>query len=64
MSHYLHGGASKLVGTMYIAKFMYPEHLPNLHPEEIFKDWLEKYQHLPYISGHSCPAYQVDNRKK
>lgn len=55
LSHYLHGGASKLVGTIYIAKFLYPEYLPELHPEEVFKTWLEKYQQLHYIKGHAYP---------
>ena len=53
LAHYAHGGASKLVGTMYIAKFLYPEQLPDLHPEDVFKVWLEKYQHLPYIEGRN-----------
>ena len=59
LSHYVHGGASKLVGTMYIAKFLYPEELPDLHPEDVFKVWLEKYQHLPYVSGHTYPAFPL-----
>lgn len=60
LSHYVHGGASKLVGTMYIAKFLYPEYLPDLHPENVFKDWLTKYQHLDYIAGHTYPAFKLD----
>ena len=40
-----------MVGTIYIAKFLYPEYLPELHPEEVFKTWLEKYQQLHYIKG-------------
>lgn len=55
LSHYVHGGASKLVGTMYIAKFLYPEQLPDLHPEQIFKDWVTKYQKLEYKEGHTYP---------
>ncbi len=57
LSHYVHGGASKLVGTMYIAKFLYPERLPDLHPEEVFRTWLTEYQHVPYISGHTYPDF-------
>ena len=63
LSHYIHGGASKLVGTMYIAKFMYPEYLPDLHPEQVFKDWLVKYQHLDYIAGHTMPAFEIPKEK-
>ena len=59
LSHYVHGGASKLVGTMYIAKFLYPEELPDLEPEEVFKTWVEKYQQLPYIAGHTRPAFPL-----
>lgn len=61
LSHYVHGGASKLVGTMYIAKYLYPDLLPDLHPEQVFKDWLEKYQKLDYIEGHTLPAYGFDD---
>ena len=61
MSHYVHGGASKIVGAIYLAKYLYPEQLPDLHPEQVFKDWLEKYQHLPYIAGHTYPAYSFDD---
>lgn len=59
LSHYCHGGASKLIGTMYIAKFMYPELLPDLEPEEVFRVWLEKYQKLDYLPGHTYPAYHL-----
>ena len=61
LSHYVHGGASKLVGTMYMAKFLYPELLPDLHPEQVFRDWLEKYQKLEYIEGHTYPAYGFED---
>lgn len=61
LSHYVHGGASKLVGTMYVAKFLYPDLLPDLHPEQVFKDWLEKYQKLDYIEGHTYPAYGLED---
>lgn len=64
LSHYVHGGASKLVGTMYIAKFLYPEELPDLEPEEVFKTWVEKYQRLPYIAGHTRPAFPLSATAK
>lgn len=61
MSHYVHGGASKIIGAIYLAKYLYPEYLPDLHPETVFKDWLEKYQHLEYIKGHTYPAYSFED---
>ena len=60
LSHYVHGGASKLVGCMYVAKFLYPDQLPDLHPEQVFSDWLTKFQHNEYIEGHTYPAYSLD----
>ncbi|MDR2349200.1 MAG: ABC transporter substrate-binding protein [Deltaproteobacteria bacterium] len=63
LSHYSQGAAGKLVGTMYIAKFLYPDELPDLNPEEVFRTWLEKYQRMPYIAGHTVPAYALDERE-
>lgn len=59
LSHYVHGGASKLVGSMYIAKYLYPEELKELNPEEVFKEWL-KFQSLDYIEGHTYPEFKLD----
>lgn len=59
LSHYSHGGASKLVGTMYIAKFLYPEYLPDLNPEEVYKEWVTTYQGVEYYPGHTSPGYQL-----
>lgn len=61
LSQYVHGGASKLIGTMYIAKFLYPEYLPDLHPEEVFKEWVTKYQQLTYVAGHTYPAFSLED---
>ena len=61
LSHYVHGGASKIVGALYIAKFLYPEQLPELHPEQVFRDWLEKYQGLDYIEGHTYPKFTFED---
>lgn len=61
LSHYAHGGASKLVGTMYIAKFLYPDYLPDLHPEEVFKTWVTEYEGLTYHEGHTYPAFSLED---
>lgn len=57
LSQYVQGAASKIMGSLYIAKFMYPENLPDLHPEDVFKTWVTEYQQMPYVTGHSYPAY-------
>jgi len=61
LSHYAQGGASKITGTLFLAKYLYPQELPDLHPEMIFKDWLTNYQHLEYISGHTYPAFELND---
>lgn len=58
LSQYVQGAASKIMGSLYIAKFMYPENLPDLHPEDVFKTWVTEYQQMPYVTGHSYPAYE------
>lgn len=55
MTQFGHGGASKLIGAVYMAKWLYPEHLPDLDPHEIFKEWLEKYQGFKNLEGHFYP---------
>lgn len=59
LSHYAQGGASKITGTLFLAKYLYPEQLPDLYPEMIFKEWLTTYQHLEYIHGHTYPAFEL-----
>ncbi len=59
LSHFVHGKGSKLMGAIYIAKYLYPEYLPDLHPESIFKNWLENYEGLNYIRGHTYPAFRL-----
>lgn len=64
MSQYLQGGAAKIIGTLYIAKFLYPEYLPDLQPEEVFRHWVEYYQHRPYQTGHTLPAFHAEGEAK
>ncbi len=55
MSQFGHGGASKLIGAVYMAKWMYPDELPELDPDAVFAEWLEKYQGFKFIDGHFYP---------
>ncbi|WP_371377582.1 ABC transporter substrate-binding protein [Sporomusa aerivorans] len=61
LSHYAQGGASKITGTLFLAKYLYPKELPDLNPEAVFKEWLTQYQHLEYRSGHTYPAFELNN---
>lgn len=53
LSYFSHCGASKIIGVLYVAKYLYPEYLPELNPEEVFKVWISKYLELEYIPGHT-----------
>lgn len=58
MSQFGHGGASKLIGAVYMAKWMYPDYLPQLDPDEIFRQWLEDFQGFKNLEGHFFPKIQ------
>lgn len=57
MSQFGHGGASKMIGAVYMAKWIYPELLPELNPDLLFKEWLEKFQGFKNIEGHFYPVH-------
>lgn len=57
LSHYAFGGASEITGSLYMAKFVYPEYLPDLHPEQVMKTWVEKYMHNKHLEGHTYPRF-------
>lgn len=56
MTQFSHGGASKLVGTMYIAKWMYPDLVTEIDPDEVFRAWMEDFQGFKFIDGHFYEA--------
>lgn len=57
LSYFSHCGAAKIVGVLYVAKFLYPELLPELDPDEAFKLWVTKYLDLEYLPGHTYPKF-------
>ena len=59
MTQFSHGGACKLVGTMYIAKWLYPDLLPELDPDEVFRAWMEDFQGFENIAGHFYTAKEL-----
>lgn len=61
MSQFGQGGASKLVGTLYMAKWLYPDQLPDLDPDQVFRDWMEKFQKFEYVPGHFYTAEDLQS---
>ena len=56
MTQFSHGGASKLVGTLFIAKMVYPDLLTELDTDEIYRAWLEDFQGFDFVEGHFWAA--------
>lgn len=52
MTQFSHGEASKLVGTLFIAKMVYPDLLTELDADEIYRAWLEDFQGFDFVEGH------------
>lgn len=59
MTQFSHGGACKLVGTIYAAKCLYPDLLPDLDPDEVFRAWLEDFQGFRNVGGHFYAAGEL-----
>lgn len=60
MTQFGQGGAGKLVGTMYAAKWIHQDLLPELDPNEVFRAWMEDFQGFKMIDGH---FYTVEDLK-
>ncbi|TVR90864.1 MAG: ABC transporter substrate-binding protein [Spirochaetaceae bacterium] len=56
MSQFGHGGASKLVGAAYMAKWIYGDLLPDLDPVEVERRWMEDFQGFHFVEGHFYPV--------
>jgi iron complex transport system substrate-binding protein len=53
LSAFLGNGCFKIVGATYLAKYLYPEAMANINPDDFFTQWLEKYQDVKFQSGHN-----------
>jgi len=52
MSYYIAGGISKLIGKLYIVKWLYPELFEDLDPDMVAQEWIETYQGVDYPGSH------------
>lgn len=52
MSYYIAGGISKLIGKLYIVKWLYPELFEDLDPGMVAQEWIETYQGVDYPGPH------------
>ena len=54
ISAFAGNGCFKIVGATYIAKYLYPEEMADVNPDDFFKAWLEDWQGVSYVSGHAA----------
>ena len=52
MSYFMAGGMSKLIGKLYIVKWLYPELFEDMDPDQVAIDWIEIYQGVDYPGPH------------
>ena len=52
MSYYIAGGISKLIGKLYIVKWLYPELFEDMDPDAVAQEWIETYQGVDYPGSH------------
>jgi len=55
LSHDIQQGPSCVIGTAYIAKFLYPERFRDVFPESIAREYYEKWCRLPYRGVFAYP---------
>ncbi|HEV2069948.1 MAG TPA: ABC transporter substrate-binding protein, partial [Acidimicrobiales bacterium] len=50
------GSVSKLIGALYLAKWMHPEAMADVDPGEAFQQWIEEFQGqpMPEPSSHTA----------
>ncbi|MEU6830613.1 ABC transporter substrate-binding protein [Nocardia beijingensis] len=48
-NNYLISSASKWVGALYLASWLYPERFAGVDKQAYFRSWVEEYQHTAYI---------------
>jgi len=53
MSYFIAGGISKLIGKLYIAKWLYPEKFQDVNPDQVAKEWIETFQGVKYPGSHT-----------
>lgn len=53
ISAFAGNGCFKIVGATYLAKFLYPEAMAGIDPDDFMTEWLEKYQGMAFQDGHA-----------
>lgn len=46
------GGLGKIIGSVYLAKWLYPEQMADIYPDDVFAQWLDL-QGVEFVEGHT-----------
>lgn len=52
LSYYHASAASKIIGAVQIAKWLYPDRMQDVDPDEAMRVWLERFQGVPAPGGY------------
>ena len=54
VTSFCYGGMGKLISSCYVGSIVYPEYFADLDPDAVFKTWMEDYQNISFVSGHTA----------
>jgi len=55
MNYWMGKGCCKLVTICYMAKLLYPDKFQDMNPEDISREWIERFQGVEYLGGYTYP---------
>ena len=55
MNYWMAKGCGKLVSICYTAKLLYPDKFQDMNPEEVSREWIERFQGVEYKGEYTYP---------
>jgi len=56
MNYWMGKGCCKLVTICYMAKLLYPDEFQDINPEDVSREWIERFQGVEYLGGYTYPS--------
>lgn len=54
VTSFCYGGMGKLISSCYVGKIVYPEYFADLDADAVFATWMEEFQNIDFVSGHTA----------
>jgi len=58
MNYWMAKGCGKLVTICYMAKLLYPDEFQDMNPEDVAREWIERFQGVEYLGGYTYPSQE------